>query len=332
MAVPLNLAIFGVGAMATLFASRLSQATGSTGDSTPLLARAKITLIGTWREQIEALRRDNLTVTELDGAESHHAIHATDNLSEVPPADIALILVKSHQTARAAQQAAQILRTNGLALTLQNGLGNWEKLAEAVSHDRAGLGTTSQAATLLSPGHVLHSGTGPTYLATVRGLEKQLSEVATLFNEAGLEAIVVENADSMIWGKLAVNAGINPLTALLEIPNRVLLEKHEYRKIMFAAVNEVVNLALAQTISLPFYDACAHVAEVCGATANNRSSMLQDIQRSAPTEIDAISGAVVRIGKRLGLPTPVNEFLLHQIKRKEAGCKFDARQLQSLNL
>lgn len=302
----LTVAIFGVGAMGTLFGSKLS----------PL---AKVTLFGNWPEQIQTLRRDGLTITHPDGRQTRQRVQVTDNLNEMPIADVALILVKSHQTARAARQAANILRPGGLAITLQNGLGNQTTLAEAVGPERAALGITAQGATVLGPGHVRHAGNGPTYLARLPGREEQLTQVVELFNRAGLETSLVDNADSLVWGKLAVNAGINPLTALYELPNGRLNDDETLRQLMAAAAQEVAAVAAAQGIQLPYPDAARQAMEVARATASNRSSMWQDISRAAPTEIDVISGAVVRYGRRLGVPTPVNEFLLQQIKLKEQG-------------
>lgn len=302
-----TIAIFGVGAMGTLFGSRLSTA-------------ANVTLFGNWAEQIDTLRRDGLTITYPDGRQSNYHLPITNNLSRIPSADIALILVKSHQTERAARQAAQILKPDGLAITLQNGLGNLEKLAEAVGQQRAALGITAQGATIRAPGQLYHAGQGPTHLAKIAGpQEKRLEEAAALFNSVGLETTLVDNADSLVWGKLAINAGINPLTALFEVPNGALAEDERLRQVMAAAANEVAQIAAAQGIRLPYNDAANRTVEVSRATATNRSSMLQDVSRAAPTEIDAISGAVVRFGKRLGIPTPVNEFLLRVVKDKEAG-------------
>lgn len=300
----LNIAIFGVGALGSLFGSRLD-------------AVANVTLFGNWAEQIAVLRQKGLTVNHPDGRQSRHRLHATDDLNEMPPADIALILVKSYQTGRAARQAANILRPDGVAITLQNGIGNWEKLAEAVGQERAALGTTAQGATVPAPGRLRHAGQGPTYLALLPGREVLMKQVTGLFNQAGLETILVGQADSLVWGKLAINAGINPLTALLEIPNGALAEDKTLRQIMAAAANEVAAVAAAQGIELPFVDAARRTGEVARATAENRSSMLQDISRGAPTEIEAISGAVVRYGRHVGVPTPVNEFLWRAIKNKE---------------
>jgi 2-dehydropantoate 2-reductase len=153
----------------------------------------------------------------------------------------------------------------------------------------------------------------------IPGLEARLQHIADLFNESGLETTLINNPESLMWGKLAINAAINPLTALLEVPNGVLVEHETLRQIMAGAASEVAEVAAAQGIDLPFTDAAGQAAKVSQATAGNRSSMLQDVSRAAPTEIDAISGAVVRLGKYFGIPTPVNELLLGLIKDKEAG-------------
>jgi 2-dehydropantoate 2-reductase len=253
----------------------------------------------------------------------------TNDLSKIPPVDIVLILVKSYQTTRAARQAANILRPGGLVLTLQNGVGNLEKLAETIGLGRVTLGVTAQGATITAPGWLRHAGEGPTHLARLPGKEKQLEQVAKLFNEAGLPTALVESADSLVWGKLAINAAINPLTALLELPNGALSQDETLRRIMSAAANEVAEVAAKQGIPLPFADAACRAIEVSRATANNRSSMLQDISRGAPTEIEAISGAVVRWGRRLGVPTPVNGRLLRLIKDKEKqGLRLNVKKLK----
>ena len=148
----MNVAVIGVGAMGCLFGAFLS----------PL---ANVTLLGHWPEQIAVLTREGLTLDGVDGRSTHHPIQATNDPTAVPPTDLALILVKSRQTEQAAQRARQILAPNGLALTLQNGLGNLEKLTAVLGPNHAALGTTSQGATMLQPGTVRHAGHGPTHLA-----------------------------------------------------------------------------------------------------------------------------------------------------------------------
>jgi len=245
-------------------------------------------------------------------------MNVTADLTVVPASDVVLVLVKSYQTVRAAGQAAQLLKPDGVAITLQNGLGNLEILAQEVGAGRAVMGVTAQGATVLGPGQLRHAGDGPTHLARVAGQETILASVGELFRRVGLETTLVDDAASLVWGKLAINAGINPLTALLRVPNGALVEDDFLARLMAGAAQEVARIAAARHIGLPYEDAAVRTAEVSRATAANRSSMLQDVDRGAPTEIDAISGAVVRAGEEVHVPTPINDFLWRLMRAREA--------------
>lgn len=299
----MRVTIIGIGAMGCLFAGRLS----------PL---ADVVMLGRWPEQLAALRQRGLTLLQPDGRSTHYAVRATDNPAEIDPCDLALILVKSHQTERAAAQAAQLLTQRGLALTLQNGLGNLEIVAAAVGPERASLGVTTQGANVLSPGVVRHAGYGPVYLATQPATAARLAEVARLFQAAGMETTLVERVDELVWRKLAVNAGINPLTALLGVPNGFLVENEIARQLMIQAAQEAAAVARAHGIGLTDEEAAGQVLAVAQATAANLSSMLQDVSRGAPTEIEAISGAIARLGQQLGVAAPINELFWHRIRQK----------------
>lgn len=123
----------------------------------------------------------------------------------------------------------------------------------------------------------------------------------------------------LVWGKLAINAGINPLTALLEVPNGELIRRPEARSLMGEAALEVANVAEARGIRLPYANPVEQMEQVAQRTAENDSSMLQDIRRGAPTEINAISGAVVREGQRPGVSAPVNRLLWKLVQAKVGG-------------
>ncbi len=272
------------------------------------LARvADVTLVGTWTEGLAAIARSGIVLETPDGEEAF-GVKAVRLGMPLPPADLVLVLVKAWQTDRVAREVPALTARDGHVLTLQNGLGNVEKLGA-----RALLGVTSQGATLLGPGRVRPGGDGPTHIAGPDSL-------ARLFRSAGLDATAVEPARgaSLAWGKLAVNAGINALSAILNVPNGELLARPEARTLMEQAANEVAAVARAKGIALPFADAAAEARRVALATAANLSSMLQDVLRGAPTEIDAINGAVVREGARLGVPTPANETLLRLVAARVA--------------
>lgn len=298
----MRIAIIGIGAMGCLFGARLAP-------------WADVLMVGTWPEGVAALRERGITLVDAEGEHIVPVQAISDGGGfESRPYELALILVKSYQTVRVAEQAAALLAPDGLALTLQNGLGNREALVARLGVERVAQGVTAQGATLLGPGRVYHAGEGPTYLGVTTGTFDRLEAVAALFRRAGFETHLTEDIAGLAWGKLVVNAAINPLTALLRVPNGALLEDEDARMLMEAAARETAAVAQAQGIALPFADPAARAREVAARTASNRSSMLQDVLRGGPTEIEAISGAVVCEGRRLGVPTPINETLWHLVR------------------
>jgi 2-dehydropantoate 2-reductase len=288
-----SLLIVGTGALANLFAARF------------LAAKIPVTIMGNWPEGLAVLRARGVRVVNPDGDENSYSVDVISG--DLPPSGVklALVLVKSWQTDRAAKQLEKCLAPDGVALTLQNGLGNREKLVEILGADRVALGVTTNGATLLGPGRVRPGGEG------IISLEQhpQIGKFVSLFTQAGFEVDRMENLDSLVWGKLVVNTAINPLTALLRVANGKLLESESARGLMAAAARETAQVAAKLGVSLPFDDPALAAEDVARRTAGNHSSMLQDVTRGAPTEIDAICGAVVRAGEELGVPTPVNRTL-----------------------
>jgi 2-dehydropantoate 2-reductase len=291
------LLIVGTGAMACLFASRLSA------------AGVGVAMLGTWQEGLEALRAHGVRVAG-DGGEQAYPVRVVDEPTQCADARFALVLVKSWQTARAARQLAECLAPDGLALTLQNGLGNREALADALGAERVALGVTTIGATLVGPGLVRPGGEG----ATLLGEHPRLGPLVDLLRQAGFAVDVVPEADDLLWSKLVINAAINPLTALLRVPNGELAARPPARALMGAAAREAADVAEALGHRLTYADPVVVSEDVARRTAVNHSSMLQDVQRDAPTEIDAICGAIVAAGEECGVPTPVNRTLWLLVK------------------
>jgi 2-dehydropantoate 2-reductase len=271
--------------MSCLFAARFAHA-------------AQVTLVDSWNEGIAVIRERGILLEDSNGSQTA-TVDAELLGKPVAPADLAIVLVKSWQTEEAGRCLTRYLKPEGLAISLQNGLGNLEKLGP-----RAFSGSTAEGATLLGPGHVRAGGSGPTHIVAPEW-------VVNLFRNAGFESYGCHESEarSLIWGKLSVSCGINAITALLRIRNGELLGNPSAEDLMARAAMECAAVAHSAGIALPFADPVLHIREVAERTANNRSSMLQDILRGAPTECDAINGAVVREGRRLGVATPVNETL-----------------------
>lgn len=295
------LLIVGTGAMASLFAARL------------LAKGISVKMLGSWHDGLQALKTRGVCFLDADGSQHVYRVQVTNDPQECVGVNLALVLVKSYQTARAARQLAECLAPEGLALTLQNGLDNKAILEEALGAHRVALGVTTIGATLLEPGYVRIGGDG---IISV-GEHPRLSPLLSLLKRAGFVVNVVTDTESLVWGKLIVNAAINPLTALLRVPNGVLLEKAGTRELMAILANEAMHVAQAQGISLPFSRPVEYVEHVAARTASNVSSMLKDVLRGSPTEVDSINGAIVRVGEAFGVPVVVNRTMWCLVKSLE---------------
>ena len=285
--------VAGTGALACLFSARLA----SVGND--------VTMLGSWAEGLAALRQHGVHLLDLDGSSKCYPVHVVEGAKSRGDFTQALVLVKSWQTERVARQVERCLAESGLALTLQNGLGNYEILSETLKAGRVALGVTTVGARMLEPGNVQFTGKGKVSL----GPHPNIGGLAELLCEAGFSVEMVSDPMSLLWGKLVINAAINPLTALLRVKNGELLERPGAHALLADAAREAATVAASQGVTLPYPDPVAAVEEVARNTASNLSSMLQDVQRGAMTEIEAINGAIVRIGERSGVPTRVNRML-----------------------
>jgi 2-dehydropantoate 2-reductase len=294
----MKILVVGTGALACLFAARLA---GSGNE---------VTLLGSWPEGLRALRSNGVRLLDLNGNEHCYPVQVIDEVKHGVHFSRAIVLVKSWQTARVASQLQICLDASGIALTLQNGLGNFETLVDSLGTERVTLGVTTMAARLIEPGYVQHTGEGKVTL----GFHPRLADLREALAKSGFQ--VESNADpqSLLWGKLVINASINPLTAILGITNGELLEQEDIRELLHEIATEAEFIAYHKGVRLPYPDPIVMVEQVAMNTAANRSSMLTDILNGRATEIDAINGAIVQAGEEAGVPTPVNRVLWQLVR------------------
>jgi len=291
----MNYVIVGPGAMGCLFAARLK------------LAGNEVVLLDYDPDRAKRISEQGIRVTGISGDYTVPVPAMAEGGPERP--DFVLICVKGNNTREAGDRAASFAGSDTMVVTLQNGLGNVELLEGIFGPEKVLGGVTAQGATLTGEGAVRHAGEGETVIGPAKRNGDASGRLVSSLTGAGFDTRPVDSVDELIWGKLVVNVGINALTAIVRVKNGRITALPGVRKVMEDAVDEAVAVAAAKGIHLPYETPFHRVTTVCEATADNVSSMLQDVLKEKPTEIAMINGAIAREGKLLGIPTPINETL-----------------------
>jgi len=295
-----------------------------------LLARAglPVTLLGR-ATHLDVVRREGLAIEGLFGTHRVTGLGCVTDVRELAATyRTVLLTVKAYDTAAMVAALAPRLADDGVVVSLQNGLGNVEAAAGAVGARRVLGGRVIFGAELVEPGRVRVTvyadpvliGSPDAGDATRRATAARL---AAALADAGVPAEPSDDIVAQLWAKVFYNAALNPLGALLGVPYGRLAEDGDTRAIMDDVITEAFAVARAESVVLRWSDAAAYRETFYGrlvpATACHRSSMLQDIERGRPTEIEAINGAVAARGAALGVPTPLNAALARLVRARARG-------------
>jgi 2-dehydropantoate 2-reductase len=301
----MKIAIIGAGALGSLFGGLLARGGEEVWLFDPIA-----------RDHVAKIDREGLVIEE--GQEERIKIRATTKIEDVGKAQLVALFVKAPATEAAIRGALPAMGPSTMVLSLQNGLGIGEILERYVPQQRILRGVTAQGSTFVEPGRIRHAGRGPTWIGPLSSLADKtaLEAIVDIFSRSGIETHIEENVTRLVWKKLLVNAGINALTAIFNVPNGELVTDPVLRAIMGSVVREAVIVAQAAGFDFDSEETVCNVEEVCHLTAENLSSMLQDVRRGSTTEIDYINGAVVREGRCRGLTPALNMLLTELIKRR----------------
>ncbi len=296
----MKIAILGSGAVGCLFAAHLARdrrneiwLLGRDPGRAKDLSRRGITVVGHSRMRIPG-RRINVTV----------------DARRAGLCDAVLVCVKAYDTAGAARQVLPCVGAGTLVVTFQNGYGNVGAIRRILprrSFSNVIGGITSHGVTLLGVGKVRHAGAGETVMGfDGRSPASPVRALARLLTRSGIRTSLYRGTDSLIWSKVVINSGINPLAALLGVPNGGLVKNAWLKRLLCAIVAESARVVRASGVRLRYANPCARAVAVCNMTAVNINSMLEDMRRRRRTEVEAINGAIVREGRRRGIPAPLN--------------------------
>ncbi len=303
----MKIAIIGAGAMGSIYGGFLAEAGN------------EVYFLDVFKEHVDNINQNGLWMEGTSGDRYIKGIKATADPTEVGVVDLVIVFVKSTITDIAIAQNRDVLGENTTVLTLQNGLGNVEKLETVVRKEQIITGTTSHGANLLGPGRVKHAGHGATVIGELDGnVTERINKISQLLKDAKLEPVTVStNVMGIIWDKVLVNVGINPLTALSGLRNGQLLDYPETEWIMEQAVREAEMVAEASGIKLATPNPVEHCKNTARLTKENISSMLADVNNKRKTEINNINGAIVREAEKHNINAPVNNVLTKLILLKE---------------
>lgn len=292
--------VFGAGAMGSFFGGLLS-------------VRHDVTLIGR-EEHMDAVRAHGLRMTGKT-VRLMRPRSATRIPRDAHP-ELVIIATKSYDTSEAMRSLRRFGST-AVFLTLQNGIDNADLIARTAR--RVIAGTTAHGVTYLGPGEIRHAGLGDTTIGAWTKVDNSaVVRLRDLFDEAGIRTRITADVRSELWAKLVVNAAINPLAALAGVPNGRLVEDPNLRRLLEDVARETAGVARAAGARADAEDLVRRTRLVARRTAANRASMLQDLDRGRRTEIDAITGAVLREAEKAGVQTPVNRALFALVKAREA--------------
>lgn len=297
--------VVGAGAMGGLYGLRLA----AKGHSVDFLDINQV--------HVDAINRGGFRLSGVTGDNTYAVKATTERDGLAGTADIVLFHPHTTGTVEAAKTAAIVLKPEGWAVTLQNGIGNVEALVDALGVARVVGGISYHSAAMAGPGHSVHTNAGATYLGELGGGGgPRVEGLVAALQDAGFEPHVAPDIMSVIWSKFVHNCAINALCAVAGMRSGEIARLPAASELQSRILEEVMAVVAAKGITLTNADPIAYI-KAHTFLRYNKPSMQQHMEAARPTEIDSLNGALVREAKELGIPVPFNEALTMMVKARE---------------
>lgn len=300
----MKIAVLGSGAMGGLYSSYLSR-------------KHEVTVIDVNPALVEKVNADGLEVQEPDGTSNIFHPHAVISTEGMAPVDLIVVFVKAMFSEGALNNNKGIIGPDTYLMTLQNGSGHEDMLRKFVPEDHIIIGTTQHNASVAGLGITKHGGSGLTHMGCVTGESSRLQKFADAFSECGLEADVLENVQKIIWNKMFTNVSASALTGALQVPLGYISSDEHAWTLCCRLIREAVDVAAALGMNFDYDEKVAEVKGVCDRSPQGLTSIYADLRDGRRSEVDTISGSIVRAGKKAGVPTPSHDFLVELIHAME---------------
>lgn len=303
----MKIAVVGTGAMGSVYAALLADAGN------------EVWAIDTWADHLEAITRDGLRVEGASGDRTVRTIHAVPNVSDAGKCDLYIIATKASGVGPAAEAIAPVMGVDSLVLTIQNGLGSGERIAQYMPTQNVLLGVADGfGASMKGPGHAHHNAMKLIRLGEMNGgLTDRLSRVEAVWQQAGFNAKAFEDINQLIWEKFLCNVTFSAPCTVFDCVIGELMANPAWWEIATGCTREAHACGVAKHVNFSFDDPVAYVTAFGANMPNARPSMLLDHMAGRRSEIDAINGMVPVLGRELGIPTPYSDTLSAVVRRRE---------------
>ena len=304
----MKVAIIGTGAMGSIYAALLAE------------AGHDVWAVDAWQAHVDAINTAGLRVAGASSDRTITTIHATTDIAQVGDCDLYIIATKVGQVSAAARAVAKIIRPEALVLTIQNGLGAGERIAEHISIKNVLLGVAEGfGASMKGPGHAHHNAMKLVRVGEINGgLTQRLQKLEKKLQMAGLQTKAFENITQLIWEKFLCNVTFSAPCTVFEKTVGGLMSDADQWQIALGAMQEAYQIAQHRNIALSFDDPEAYVTEFGHNMPDARPSMLLDHIAKRTSELGAINGMVPVMGRQDNIKTPYNDTLVAMVKAREA--------------
>lgn len=300
----MKIAVIGAGAMGSIYGGYLSQ-------------HNEVYLIDTNPEIVDHINQNGLSVEKNGQTFLFHPKAATsaEGLGEM---DLVILFVKSIFSKAALVASKEMFGDHTYIMTLQNGSGHEDILSEFVPHDRIIIGTTEDNGAILGPGHVKRGGSGVTNIGMiVKDSSQYLTTLKETFDQSGFITYIHDDIQQLIWDKLFTNVSLSVVTGLLQVKIGYIYENAHAQYLVASLVKEAVAVANGLGLAFDEAETLEKVNLVSKNSPDGYTSIYADLRDGRKTEVDTISGSVVRASKKCGVPAPTHEFVVAMVHAME---------------
>ncbi|MCF0238377.1 MAG: ketopantoate reductase family protein [Sphaerochaetaceae bacterium] len=303
----MNILVLGAGAMGSLFGGYLSR-------------HNNVVLLDVAAPVVDAINTNGLVINEKDESTGNYSVKAVTSISQEPSfkADLIVVFVKAMYSKSALDSVKSAITEDTYIMSVQNGSGHEELLSQYVSEDHVLIGTTQHNSAVLAPGVVRHGGSGLTHVGRINGDVTGLDVLAQNFTSCNLETDCKSDLNQLVWEKLFTNISASVLTGVFKSNLGFISQNPNAWALCTELIREAVEVAKADGCNFDFETELEKVRKVSVNSPEGITSICADLRNGRKTEVDTISGSVVRKAKKYGVQAPYHEMVVDIIHAYEA--------------